>query len=82
MATARVIYAEPVSPPVKNITLSLTHDEANALYTVLSNVAVSGIGKTTYHIFVALQDTKAVKRAPGIPVVKADDWLPLITFKS
>ena len=50
--------ALPVVPAPAAYTLELTKDEAEALHSVLCQVAVDGLGEQTYQIFKALGQTK------------------------
>jgi hypothetical protein len=61
MASATVNRVEPVTPPPSGVTLELSIEEAQALFSVLSAVSVSGTGKITYKIFNALYDTKVLE---------------------
>jgi hypothetical protein len=66
MAEARVEYAEVVKP-VENIILTLSPEEASALYSVLCCVSVKGVGKTTYKVFDALANCEELEMTPLIP---------------
>ena len=61
MASATVNHVEPIKPPPPGVTLELSHEEAQALFSVLSAISVSGTGKITYKIFNALYDTKVLE---------------------
>lgn len=80
MAKAKVNYYDP--NPIESIDLSLTQEEAEALYSVLCTISVKGVGKTTYKIFSALSEVKVIENIPLTPTVPPRNYgAPLIVFK-
>lgn len=78
MASATVSYTPPKPPEVDTVTLALSSEEATALLSVLATVAVVGVGRTTYNVFIALQDA-GIKHEDLTPSVK-DSRFPLVRF--